>query len=232
MSDHRYAIFYAPAAGSPLARFGNRWLGRDPDSGAALEQYPVPGLRREEVAEITADPCRYGFHGTLKPPFTLAAGATPGMLHQAVLDFAANRARFDTPPPMLTTLSGFLALVPVGPAAPIEALAADCVAAFDGFRTPPDESELARRRRSGLSERQEQLLQRWGYPYVMEEFRFHLTLTRRLDDARRDTVAAALAPLVAPFRAAPVTMDGICIFEQADREAPFRLIRRCPFGGP
>jgi hypothetical protein len=34
-------------------------------------------------------------------------------------------------------------------------------------------------------QRQRNYLDRWGYPYVMEEFRFHMTLTGRLDSTCR-----------------------------------------------
>ena len=40
--------------------------------------------------------------------------------------------------------------------------------------------------KSGLTDRQEALLTQWGYPYVMEEFRFHITLTGALDPAHLD----------------------------------------------
>ena len=48
------------------------------------------------------------------------------------------------------------------------------------FARPPGAAELERRRKAGLSAAQEKMLLRWGYPYVLDEFRFHLTLTGRL----------------------------------------------------
>ena len=69
----RQAIYFAPPAGSPLARFGAAWLGWDPEAGAEVEGLPVAGLPLPREALVAA-PRRYGFHATLKPPFRLAAG--------------------------------------------------------------------------------------------------------------------------------------------------------------
>ena len=68
MSFTRYAIYYLPPAGA-LADFGARWLGWDVRRGAAAVQLDLPGLR-----DATEAPRKYGFHGTLKPPFRLAEG--------------------------------------------------------------------------------------------------------------------------------------------------------------
>lgn len=228
----RYAIYYAPEPGSALEAFGNRWLGRDAASGEPVPQEDLPGLSAQKLAEITQAPRRYGFHGTLKPPFRLAAGQTAGALRQAVAAFAATRIGFDMPPLRLAVLGRFLALVPSEPCPALDALAADCVRAFDSFRAPADAAELERRRRDGLSERQDRLLRLWGYPYVLEEFRFHLTLTGPLpDEGTRETVRAALDPLVAPLCREPVPVRSLCLFAQADAAAPFRIAARYALGG-
>ncbi|HET6522220.1 MAG TPA: DUF1045 domain-containing protein, partial [Geminicoccaceae bacterium] len=177
----RYAIYFAPAPDDPLGAFGNRWLGRDPWTGECLPQPRIPGLAPERLHAITASPRRYGFHGTLKPPFALAPGATPADLDMAARTFAAARRPVEVPL-ALRSLSGFLALVPAEPVPALDALAADCVRAFDSFRAPSDAAELSRRRAAGLTARQDALLLAWGYPYVFEEFRFHLTLTERLGE--------------------------------------------------
>ncbi len=82
----RYALFWAPPRGSALARFGASWLGWDAEAGELVPHPEVPRLPLP-VAEITATPRRYGFHGTLKPPFRLAEGA-----NVAGLDAAAAAA--------------------------------------------------------------------------------------------------------------------------------------------
>ncbi|WP_119458994.1 DUF1045 domain-containing protein [Rhodospirillaceae bacterium SYSU D60014] len=218
----RYALYYAPEPGSALETFGRRWLGCE---SATREAAP-------RLEEITRAPRHYGFHGTLKAPFRLADGHSLEALQRAITAFAATRAGFELPPLRLATLGRFLALVSSGPCEPLASLAADCVTAFDSFRKPPSADELARRRANGLTERQNQLLIRWGYPYVLDEFRFHLTLTGSLDDEReREAVRRTLAPLVTPLCEEPVAVQSICLFEQADGTAPFRIARRYAFGG-
>ncbi len=102
---------------------------------------------------------------------------------------------------------------------------------FDAYRAPPDAAELAKRHAAGLTPRQAELLARWGYPYVLDEFRFHLTLTGSIADAtERTRVAGLLQPLVAPLLGQPMPVRELCLFHQPDRATPFRLIQRIPFG--
>jgi hypothetical protein len=106
------------------------------------------------------------------------------------------RAPVTIPSLEVRRLGGFIAVVPTEPSAALADLAAATVAALDPFRAPPSEAELARRRKARLSDRQEALLMKWGYPYVMEEFRFHLTLTGRLDRRRRRPGRAPRSPCI------------------------------------
>ena len=220
----RYAIYYAPAPGSALDALGRNWLGRDAVTGTAVEQPDVLG-----IGEITAEARHYGFHATLKPPFALAPGRTEAMLMVALTEFAASRRKLIAPPLKLAAISRFLALVPSTSTPELHQLADHCVARFDRFRAPPDEAELAKRRAAGLTPTQDALLQRWGYPYVFEEFRFHMTLTRRLNAEEQARIEAVLAPLVAPVTSGPLVIDALSLFAQADRTSPFRLVRRFPF---
>lgn len=226
---HRYAIYFAPPRPHPLWLAGCTILGRDPESGEALPQPALDGIPPGRLAAITTDPRRYGWHATLKPPFTLAAGRTAGGLDAALAHFAARQAAFPMPPLGLASLSGFLAVIPMARSSPLEALAAACVSTFDGFRRPAGKAELARRRRSGLDPVEEENLARWGYPYVMERFRFHMTLTQRLGDSERAPVAAALAPLLAPATALPLAADAVSLYGEPEPGAPFMLLRRYPF---
>ena len=225
--DRRYAIYAAPPTGAPLARWGAAWLGRDAESGAVPAPPPVPGWSEADLARVTAAPRHYGLHATLKPPFRLAAGADEGKLLAAAEAVAAS-----LPPPSptrlrLTAIGGFLALVPDGPAPALHALADACVERLDPFRAPPDAAELARRRPQRLSAREREHLSRWGYPYVFDTFRFHITLTGSLEAVERDALHRALTPLVAPVIAAPLRLDDIALFVQ-ENGAPFRLARRFP----
>lgn len=229
--SERYAIYFAPPADSDLARFGDRWLGRSVDSGAALERPVLDGFEAARVRELTEAPRHYGFHGTLKPPFRLADGCGAGDLRRALAGFAAQQRGFEIDDLMLEGIGGFIALAPDEPSPALSSLAERCVTEFDPYRAPPDAEELARRHAVGLTPRQGELLARWGYPYVLDEFRFHLTLTGPIADAaERARVARLLGPLVAPLLQQPVPVREICLFHQPDRATPFRLIQRFPFG--
>lgn len=230
MADSRYAIYLAPPAESELHATASALLGRDAQSGAVLLQPAMDGIAPARWTEITQDARGYGFHGTMKPPFRLAAGSEIGDLEQALAEFAAAQAAFDGPPLVLRAISGFLALVPERADARIDGLAADCVREFDRFRAPAGEAELARRRKSGLTARQDEYLRRWGYPYVMEDFRLHFTFTCRLGETERATAAQALRPYVERFAAEPLRIDALVLFEQPAAGAPFQIRRRLSFG--
>jgi putative phosphonate metabolism protein len=231
----RYAIYWAPPADGALWRFGARWLGRDPESSPESGTATPPGDGAAAdpawLEQVTAEPRRYGLHATLKPPFRLAAGQTRPALLEALASFAATTLPVAGPPLVLRRLGRFLALVPNGPAPAIEALAALLVERFDRFRAPPGEAELAKRRAHALTAAQDANLQRWGYPYVMGEFRFHVTLSGSLEPAALDRLETLLEPLVAPFTTAPLTLAELALFEQAAAEQPFRLTRRFRLAG-
>ena len=134
--------------------------------------------------DLTADPRKYGFHATLKAPFSLAQGRTEAELFAACAAFAATPRAIPVIRPVVGSISGFIAVIPADPPAELIRLAADCVSEFDAFRAPLTEADRARRNPSRLTSAQRAHLDRWGYPYVMEEFRFHMTLTGRLDASR------------------------------------------------
>lgn len=228
---HRYAIYYAPARWHPLWEAGCRLLGRDPETGECLEQPSLPGVPRERLAAVTAEPRRYGWHATLKPPFALVEGADEASLEAAVASFAAARTPFAMPRLALASLSGFLALVPEAPAPALASLAADCVRHFDRFRAPLSAEERARRLRARLDAEETAHLDRWGYPYVMDRFRFHMTLTGRLDAEERDRLASLLKPALEAALAVPLAADAVALYAEPEPGAPFRLLRRFPFLG-
>lgn len=228
-ADTRYALFYAPEEDTPLARFGDGWLGRDAVNDRALPPPLLPGFTTDRIAAITGVPAHYGFHATLKAPFRLRTGATADDLLVAVERFADERPPFAAPPPVLDSLAGFVAVRLSQPCAPFQTLADDAVVAFEGYRAAPNTTEMVRRRYPGLTERQETFLDRWGYAYVFEEWRFHMTLSCPLDDAERLRLIGALTPLLEPMAGTSLPVRSICLFvEEGGR--PFRLLRRVPFG--
>ena len=227
----RYAIYYAPPPGSRWWRFGCRWLGRDPISGNALEQFKLPDVTPEELADLTAEPRRYGFHATLKPPFALADGGSADDLYRSAAALARTQRPIELGPLLLQGPGGFLALGPAAEPPGLCGLARACVERLDSLRAPPVAAELARRRAAGLTPCQEELLARWGYPYVMDEWRFHMTLTRNLTEAQSARLSTPLLSRVRRLNAEPLAVDAICVFEQQAQGMPFRLTRRFGFDG-
>lgn len=223
MTYTRFAIYDAPIDDA-LAGFGATWLGWDVRTGSATRPADVPDLD-----DITMTPRKYGFHGTLKPPFKLAEGRSVDELQTAAADLAGRCAPAISGGLQLTTLGGFLALTPTGDLSGVERVASACVTELDAFRSPATEAELERRRSVGLSARQEALLQRWGYPYVMEEFRFHLTLSGRLAQADRaawmNTAREHLPPLADRYEISSIALCG----ERPDGR--FELIQRYTLTG-
>lgn len=224
--SYRFAIYWAPSRRSPLAELGEAWLGRNAESDAALERPRLPDFGTSELEAATAEPRRYGLHATFKPPFRLAAGGSAAALEAAFDDFARRQPSVTAPPLRLKRIGRFLALVPGARTPALDALAAAAVAAFDTFRAPPDPAELARRHAAGLSPAQAQNLARWGYPYVMEEFRFHVTVTGAIETALADRLTPALETLFAPVLMLPLEITELALFAEPAPRAPFRLLRR------
>ncbi len=226
----RYALYYAPEAGSDLARLGTAWLGRDAEAGPVAQPSPPLPAGCRPLAELTEAPRRYGLHGTLKPPMRLAAGRSADDLVETAAAWAARRPPVALGPLRVAALGPFLALVPVAQPPALVEFAADLVRDLDAFRAPPDEAELARRRRHGLTPRQEALLAAWGYPHVMDELRFHVTLTGPLAPAEAAAVAAAAEAHFAPALGRPETMRELAVFGEG-ADGRFHLLRRLPLQG-
>jgi putative phosphonate metabolism protein len=226
----RFALYFTPAPGSPLAELGRRWLGRDIDTGASGPRYEVAGLDADAALKITASPRRYGFHATLKAPFRLAAGHDLDDLRAAVAAFAAAHAPVDVGPLSVAQLAGFIALVPHRQPPALTEFAAACVADLDRFRAPMPEDER-RRRAQHLSAAQARHLDRWGYPFVFEEFRFHMTLTDRVPDPLAATLVPALADLAAPALRDALTIDAVSLIAEAAPPGPFVVLDRYALTG-
>ena len=233
MPEARYAIYYAPPEGSELERICSAVLGRCARTGTALKQPAIQGIEPARLSELTASPRHYGLHATLKPPFFLAGPHDETELLQSVSAIASKLRAFDLPGLELARIGSFLALTLTGPCPELEDLARICVTVLDPFRRPPQPEERERRRAKGLTPNQERLLGLWGYPYVLEEMRFHLTLTGSIQDTEeRERIHAALTPLLAPVLRTPVPVRDICVFRQACSQEPFTILRRFPLQLP
>jgi putative phosphonate metabolism protein len=215
----RYAIYYAPPAGD-FADAAAAWLGWDVARGCAVTQ-PDPSL-----ADITADPRKYGFHATIKAPFRLRGGFTFDELKDAFHALAASLAPVTLTGLQMVHLDGFLALIPVEAAPDLQELAARMVQDLDLFRAPLNADDLARRRPETLSPRQRDLLNSYGYPFVLEQFQFHMTLTGRSDDPSLHHAAQSHFHGLIP---APLRIDDLCLMGEDDL-GRFHLLHRAPLG--
>ncbi|WP_431284427.1 DUF1045 domain-containing protein [Humitalea sp. 24SJ18S-53] len=224
MTAARAALYWAPDLDDPLHAAGSTWLGRDAEGAVLLPQPDLPG-----IAALTADPRGYGLHATLKPPFRLRSGYSD--LAATAAAFAAGQAPFDLPSLAVEDLDGFLALREQAPCPALHALADAAVTALDPHRAATTPDELARRRPERLSPRQRELLDAWGYPYVFAEWRFHVTLTRRLSAQEMAVIRPAAEAFVGPAAARPRRIASVCLFVQAAPGAPFVIAERLALGG-
>jgi Protein of unknown function (DUF1045) len=225
----RYAIYFVPGHDTELYRFGASVLGYDCYTGYDMAW--IDGADSPSWTEFVREPRIYGFHATLKAPFYLANGWTETGLKDAVREFAANHAAVTAGKLVVRELGTFVALVPDTRKPHVDRLAQACVQELDSFRAPMREPERGRRLAAGLTAGQIENLERWGYPYVAEDFRFHMTLTGSLAPPKRDQTLRFLRDRFERVRGAnPVTIDQIVVARQADPIAPFRLIQVATLG--
>lgn len=227
----RYAIYFTPPEHSPLWRAGSTWLGRDAVSGAAVTQPDRLTGHGIQLQALTTTPRKYGFHATLKAPFRLATDVNEGDLMAALEQFAASFAplRIHLGVDLLDT---FVALLETRPDPAIGHLAEHCVRRLDGFRAPLTDEDRRRRGAHRLPPTQRALLERWGYPHVLEAFRFHMTLSDPLPEDHREPVRRAANDHFGPALADGVCIDAITLCRQTRPDAPFLQVRRYPFGRP
>ena len=234
----RYALYLAPPADSELWRFGSRVIGRDAASGVDISGFALEGWSAPDWRAATQEPRRYGFHATLKAPFRLAEACDEAALRGAVQALARDVAPFDLGALEVSWLPasggrGFVALTPTAAApgrAELAALESRAVRELEPLRAPLSEAERARRAPERLTPRQRDYLDRFGYPYVLDEFRLHFTLSGPV--ARPDALAQALARHYRREVASPhYRVEAIALFAQAEAGGPFRIVEQFPLQG-
>lgn len=227
----RYAIYFTPNYDDPLTRLGSQWLGRDAFTGKTVVQPVLEEVSCERLHGLTADPRRYGFHATLKAPFPLADRRSEAELRDAFAAFCERMPAFTLPGLEVARLGSFLALTLSQPSEALEVFAAMCVEAFDPLRAPLSQADRERRLASPLSERQQTLLGRWGYPYVFEEFRFHMTLSGRLADGpEADCLMRDAIRYFAAVTERPRPFATVGLFVERARGGPFTVLDIRPLG--
>lgn len=225
-NEPRFAIYYTPPAEDPLTRQAASWLCRDAFSstvGHPNQPQPVHGA-------LVADPARYGFHATLKAPFRLKPGICRADLEAEMERFAANTAACPIGQLHIAKIGGFFALVPVQPNPALRGFAGRIVEHFDGFRASMNAGELRRRLSKRLDDEEASHLVRWGYPYVFDRFRFHMTLTGQVDENESDALHRRLKALFDSQIGRDFLIDSLTLFEQPTPQSPFIAARTFPMG--
>ena len=213
----RAAIYFTPPAGSALAKTAALWLGRNPFDGE-------PTRKADKTRDpLIASPARYGFHATVVAPFRLNETADLETIDARLAEFCAAQAPFAITAAVPEKLGRFFALVPTEPSSKLQMLEEAAVRAFARFRAKPSEDEIARRRPDSLTERQRAYLEEWGYPYVFDEFRFHMTLSGALSKAEAKALHSDLKSTFAAFDGETLAIDQLAIFVEPEPEAPFRV---------
>ena len=234
----RYGVYFTPPRTGALARFGASWLGRDIATGQTVAHPELPGLPAARIEALTETPRRYGFHATLKPPFRLAPGHSADAVLADLRRICATLAPVSLPQGLqLARFGGFLALIPADPPPPVSApvspqisaqlsaLSSALVRGLDPHRAPLTRPERGRRHPDRLSPEQRDNLERWGYPWVMQQFRFHMTLTGRLPADQANAAQAALSVLLQPILPVPMAIEAVALVGE-DSGGRFHIIEK------
>ncbi|MBY5408333.1 DUF1045 domain-containing protein [Rhizobium leguminosarum] len=227
----RYALYFSPPKDDPLTGAASLWLGRNAFTGETYPAREYAQLGAADQFELTADPRRYGFHATIKAPFSLASSVTEKDLMTVAEDFAQRTQAFEIPELVLGQLGRFFALVPGSVHQPLQDFAAKVVRSFEPFRAALSEADMARRNPEKLSDSQRTHLQRWGYPYVMEDFGFHMTLSGQVPETRAEVMKAILTERFADFTGRPLSISGLAVFIEEARGGPFKVHSWLPLAG-
>ena len=227
----RYAVYHVPPPDDPLGRRAARWLGRDHWTGADYDYQPLGGFSAQDLEHITAAPRRYGFHATLRSPFTSKSAVEQTDLAARLRACVARIEPIDDLRLEIRRIGPFFALVPTKSVPELDQLAAACVTEFDDRRRPIGAGEMMARARAANTPRRRALLARWGYPFVFDEFRFHMTLTGPVDDADADRLEPVLADWFEECLQAPRRITTISLCGDPGGGAPFQIVDTAPLRG-
>ncbi|MEM9206582.1 MAG: DUF1045 domain-containing protein [Pseudomonadota bacterium] len=219
----RYALFFTPPQDHAVTRTASKWLGRDAFTNETIS-YP------DRSEALVSAPRKYGFHATLKAPFRLSATTSEAELLSAVKDFSDQQIPFEVALEV-GQIGPFFALVEAEANETLSRHSQNIVQHFDPFRSPLRPNEMKRRKPETLSSRQRRYLERWGYPFVFEEFQFHMTLTGPVGSSEADPIKIQLKTLFDGLLTAPMRIDALCVFVQPSPDAPFTVLQRSPFQG-
>ena len=225
MSSPRFGIAYTPPPSSPLARFGAEILGYDGFEGVEVRHLRLGRLDPALLALATREPRRCGFHAGLVSPFRMN-GCRQEDLVAAIDRFAWRHPPAAVGPLQVASAGNFVALVPVQDDPSVAAFAGACLKEFDRFAAPLSPAEREQRKQDGLTERQLQLLNRWGDPYVLDQFRFRMNLAGPLPANEVALLAELLASAFSDLARDHVELDAISLLRQDNADRRFRVVVR------
>jgi len=229
----RYALYLAPPPESDLWRFGCDVIGRDALAGAHRDGFALEGYSPGAWRSMTSEPRRYGFHATIKAPFRLRLDLDLADLTESLAEFATKFEPFDAGELRVGSVAtadggAFVALTPHGGLKSLREFEGSAVRDLDRLRAFRDGD---RRDAPRLSPRQAYYLDAWGYPYVLDEFRPHFTLTNAIADVKR---VVRLLEWEFKLRVSSHTLriDALTLFGESEPGGEFRILRRFPLGRP
>ena len=221
MNFSRYAIYYIPDL--PLFQIGSDWLGWNSITG---QETTLSADHRR----ITDRPRKYGFHATVKPPFSLASNSTQDDLHDAFQTFCASVSPATGSTLKISRLGRFLAMTQDVQSNEVTELAASTVSHFDKFRAPLSDQDIAKRRQRRLTPQQDALMLRWGYPYVMQEFKFHMTLTGPLAPNEIDAIEHDANTRFQEFIGQPLKIASLALLGEDSDSGRFHVVDKLSLG--
>lgn len=210
----RYGVFYTPIGAFAMA--GAQWLGWDLQTAQPVGEPDLSIVKR---------PQKYGFHGTIKPPFRLADDRAQSDLQNTFAALCSGLKSVSLATLSPTTIGNFVALVPTGEVDALATLAGRVVSELDPYRAPATDTEIARRRKSKLTAAQDAHLLKWGYPYVFDQFKFHMTLSGHLTQEQQNAVQGHAKSVFTPVIPFPFVIDALSLVGER-LDGKFELIQR------
>lgn len=223
---NRYGIYMIPEAEN-FAELGAAWLGWDVQKGCTV---PYPQEADAALREATKVPRKYGFHGTIKPPFHLVEGATYDSLLSQAQTLCASLAPVDIEALSVRKSEFVLVLAPEGDLDQLANLAATVLQKLDHFRASTRASELVQHRKFTLTPLQETNLKNWGHPYVLDDFKFHITLSGHMPPKDLDQLEALANAHFAQHLERPLPVTSLTLVGEAG-DGRFHALHRLPLSG-
>lgn len=179
----RVAIYFLPKKNSSLENFGKNLLGRDINKKRKIsltrrQKYFIN--RRftyfDELKDYCEKPAKYGFHATLKAPFRLKRNVKTKDFYDVISHIAAQHSRFKIKGLKIVYRKKFTFITSRKEIKSLINLENDLVKHLDTFRAELNKTEIKKRNPDSLTFKQNKYLKEWGYPFVLDQFKFHMTL--------------------------------------------------------